>query len=472
MTTAAAIDVQCAPSASRATRQPKHTCAACYAQTRDVVTAICGASCPAIFCRDCFLRFLQIQVASHMTGIVRGVACPICIRPVSFRRLRALAPKATSIGDLQAAVVTAVSVCCPACHCTKSLLPNVTKSKSVEAHLDGTLHNAAELLATQLPASVQALAPVLLDRCSAYSRYEVSAQDLFGCVRRQIPLRLLLDQTLTVLVRMFGDVERQARLYLCWRQHSPFTATMCCKHDICFACKTSGHHEGEPCGALQVDAAMAQCPHCAVYLTKGDGCDSVQCFCGGSFSWATEARKFADEYVRSRINPRVFPKVLAFLRRRVQQRRFRATVLPSLLAATERRALRRLDTLLPVPRCLRSALLQAVYRRRYRTIVLDMPVHLLQWRIAMAAKRSEMIHWIGLAKLVSEARSSGRAPVRRTTTKKKPAPVPASVQRIVQRASSFVAKPVPVPLPVPPQVATCAYLPQTMNSRKRPFART
>ncbi|EQC36162.1 hypothetical protein SDRG_06277 [Saprolegnia diclina VS20] len=463
---AAALDTQSAQIASTPTRQPKQTCAACYARTRDVITAVCGASCPAIFCRDCFLRFLQIQVTSHMTGIVRGVECPICIRSVSFRRLRALAPKAASIHELQAAVTTAVSVRCPACHNTKSLLPNVTKSKSVEAHFDGILPNAAELLATHLPSAVQEIAPVLLDRCSAYSRYEVSAQELFAFVRRQVPQRLLLDPTLTVLVRMFDDVERQARLYLCWRQHSPFTATMCCKHDICFVCKTSGHHEGEPCRTLQADAAMAKCPHCAVHLTKGDGCDSIQCFCGGTFSWATEARKFADEYLRSRLNHRVFCNVLAYLRLRVQQRRFRVTVLPSLLETTERRALRRLDTLLPAPRCVRSVLLRAVYRKRYRSIVLDMPVHLLQWRIAIAAKRAEMIHWIGLTKLLSEART-GRASGRKPATKKKK-PVPASVQRIVDRAASYFAK----PLPVPPQVATCAYLPHSTNSRKRPLVDT
>jgi len=45
-----------------------------------------------------------------------------------------------------------------------------------------------------------------------------------------------------------------------------------------------------------------QCPTCSLSLVKGDGCDSVYCFCGTSFSWSVElantnhVKEFAENF--------------------------------------------------------------------------------------------------------------------------------------------------------------------------------
>lgn len=92
------------------------------------------------------------------------------------------------------------------------------------------------------------------------------------------------------IVALISSPERRANLHLRYLRDRPRIWTSCCDRDHCFRCKTKDYHSGKSCeeNTDLFDSSIVQCPSCNIFLTKGDGCNSVTCVCGKQFSWSIE----------------------------------------------------------------------------------------------------------------------------------------------------------------------------------------
>ncbi|EQC36144.1 hypothetical protein SDRG_06260 [Saprolegnia diclina VS20] len=350
------------------------TCAICLdAIQGPMLRKLCSETCMGMVCAACFQRYIEVHIASILHGVVSTLKCPICIVPMNlFRVLDSVGEDA--VGSIRDSVEASCEIRCPICDDTYVLLPDV-HSETIE-HL-ATIASEQQLVAL-FPSTLQPFVLPLVAYCS----YRLSAPAFFAVVQAQdaMPLDVLLS---ALLARIF-DPQRRACLFLAWRQKDPFTVTSCCHHPVCFLCKTAGHHKGISCrknAAKTVD--MAQCPQCFLYLVKGDGCDSMLCFCGTSFNWLDEVDALRR---RTLLTPPIiasFRRVLTFLLGCVHRRRMRCLVLPQLTACVLATKVARIQHRLAQPATwpVRQKLLQYVYRRRYsRSVLGRLPALVNGWR--------------------------------------------------------------------------------------------
>lgn len=103
-----------------------------------------------------------------------------------------------------------------------------------------------------------------------------------------------LKEIMPELLEVTPDQERRSSLHLRYCILYPFVSSLCCKAAHCFKCKTKGVHEGKTCEENQaaLPTEIRGCPQCNTPLVKGDGCNSIRCVCGHSFTW-TAATKVA-----------------------------------------------------------------------------------------------------------------------------------------------------------------------------------
>jgi len=92
------------------------------------------------------------------------------------------------------------------------------------------------------------------------------------------------------ILQILEDPERRVNLHLCHLKYFPRIWTPCCNQNHCFRCRTKGFHTGVTCeqNIMTMDMSIVSCPACGVFLTKGDGCNSVVCVCGNKFKWNEE----------------------------------------------------------------------------------------------------------------------------------------------------------------------------------------
>jgi hypothetical protein len=93
-----------------------------------------------------------------------------------------------------------------------------------------------------------------------------------------------------LILQIIEDPERRANLHLRHLKIRPRMWTPCCTKEHCFRCRTKDFHTGKTCeqNTKALDSTIVPCPSCGLYLTKGDGCNSVTCVCGKKFSWNEE----------------------------------------------------------------------------------------------------------------------------------------------------------------------------------------
>ncbi|KDO23117.1 hypothetical protein SPRG_11961 [Saprolegnia parasitica CBS 223.65] len=350
------------------------TCAICLdAIQGPMLRKLCSETCPGMLCAACFQRYTEVHIASILHGVVSTLKCPICVVPMNLLRvLDSVGPDA--VASIRDAVEASCEIRCPICDDTYVLLPDV-HDETIE-HL-ATVASEQQLVAL-FPSTLQPFVLPLLAYCS----YRLSAPAFFALVQAQDALSL--DVLLPALLARIFDPQRRACLFLAWRQKDPFSVTSCCHHPVCFLCKTAGHHKGVSCrenAATIVD--MAQCPHCFLYLVKGDGCDSILCFCGTSSNWLDEVDALRRRMLLTPSTIASFSRVLAFLRRCVHRRRMVDVVLPQMTARVLAAKVARIQLRLAQPATwpARQTLLQYVYRRRYsRSVLGRLPALVHGWR--------------------------------------------------------------------------------------------
>ncbi|RHY19376.1 hypothetical protein DYB32_010234 [Aphanomyces invadans] len=181
-----------------------------------------------------------------------------------------------SVDAFCAKVERSCEVRCPGCDTNRSQLPKSAR-------------NVPKL---KLLPSQAVHIPRLRDLCFEFCLHRVAAADVVVFAQSTFGADIGLSIVETMLP-LFHDPERRASMYLRLRRQNPFIYTMCCKAPVCFFCHVAGHHNGIACGGVSPDLldSIVECEDCGLQLVKGDGCDSVQCYCGVNFQWSVEVLK-------------------------------------------------------------------------------------------------------------------------------------------------------------------------------------
>lgn len=308
-----------------ACREPSATqCSICLEHFDDVILAPCGMnSCTAGFCRVCLSEH-----ARHSLGELRYavpvVRCPACrnripakiweplhgavdvgqIDSTAMADEKSAPANITDTGTSEPSVYERIEtagkallkVRCPGCHTTRDLFQ----------YRPFNLSNAAAGDPFKLAEAWKG--EEALRGVSGEQRLRVAqAAELF---RRGGPAEALLDALFSedikkpgeiaeepskdvlsrykFMLRLITDLERAIALQLGFYRRFPLIRTPCCNAKMCFKCKVTGHHPGQSCEERQrAECAIeAQfCPGCGVPTVKGDGCNSIICVCGASWSW-------------------------------------------------------------------------------------------------------------------------------------------------------------------------------------------
>lgn len=125
---------------------------------------------------------------------------------------------------------------------------------------------------------------------------ECTVQDLYDKISSQYFTDIQSNEDkdawtiIKYILQIIEDPERQASLHLRHLKLRPRIWTPCCNKEHCFRCRTKDFHTGKSCeqNTKSLDSTIVPCPACGLYLTKGDGCNSVTCVCGKKFSWSEE----------------------------------------------------------------------------------------------------------------------------------------------------------------------------------------
>lgn len=106
------------------------------------------------------------------------------------------------------------------------------------------------------------------------------------------------------ILSFIKNPERRVNLYLRYLRDYPKVKTNCCSAEHCFNCKTYGYHDGKTCEEINEKFCndILNCPCCGIALVKSEGCDTITCICGMTFSWEWEMvsgvkyRRFLKKY--------------------------------------------------------------------------------------------------------------------------------------------------------------------------------
>ena len=302
-------------------------------------------------CNSCLQSYVQAHSTAAISGLLTKLECPICIKPLPLPRWKELVGD-SALQSLETKIAAACSTLCPQCHNFSVLLPPM--------HEKNDVNNATCLWSEAGLTKVQPL-------CTEYNQHLCSAADvyesvvaLYGTDQR--------DEMLTRLLPLLLDTERRATLFLHWRRQQPFVYTRCCNRAVCFGCQTKGHHEDAPCKSVAPMANdLVDCPECHVQLVKGDGCDSITCFCGASFNWVDRLRAYR---LATLLPPRkhIFKRVLFLLRARLQKRQYTIFVVSQIPSFVLQQKLLFItyNFFCPSWHRFRHSLLTLVHRRRTR----------------------------------------------------------------------------------------------------------
>ncbi|OQS01083.1 urease accessory protein [Achlya hypogyna] len=354
------------------------TCSACLEAISEscAIRQICGDDCPAALCKPCFLRYLDIKAKDALLGVVTSVHCPTCMKPASFFRLDALAPKNSALRKLRDASLKACTVRCASCDKVNCLLPP-PGIETIERHGPAGAWTA---FLSSIPEASETNKSAFIRECVAYCCHERSPQQLLAAV--EAILKATVATVLPALLPAIYDVERRARLFLSWRRREPFATTRCCERSVCFVCQTDGHHAGVPCqDQLALVADVAQCPQCHLVLVKVDGCNAMVCYCGKNFDWAKEVTTYQHRAAFD-VHRHIWSRICFFLRARASRTRHSTFIVSQIPSAVLQLKLVRISQFLATVSPLKSYLRRGIAFRRYdKCVVQCVPSIVTAWHL-------------------------------------------------------------------------------------------
>jgi len=99
-----------------------------------------------------------------------------------------------------------------------------------------------------------------------------------------------LDQLMgpSGLPTLIVDMERRCALQLAWLRKFPKIELPCCRVEVCFKCKVTGHHPEVTCAERQASELSIEaqyCVECGVPTVRSEGCNHIVCVCGAHWTW-------------------------------------------------------------------------------------------------------------------------------------------------------------------------------------------
>ncbi|KAF4315215.1 hypothetical protein G195_011265, partial [Phytophthora kernoviae 00238/432] len=165
----------------------------------------------------------------------------------------------------------------PCCHkANYTMLPERSSDSDVDDNEDAKM---------ELPLNQVEALPELRQRAVEYCYHRQDSADFYRFMTETFKENL--DKVIWSLLPKIVDEERRATLLLRHLMKNPDTMTLCCRMQVCFKCKATDHHNGD-CGDFIQANNVVECRGCGVTVVMVDGCDSLRCLCGYSFSWSSE----------------------------------------------------------------------------------------------------------------------------------------------------------------------------------------
>mmetsp|Transcript_49438 Transcript_49438/g.63417 ORF Transcript_49438/g.63417 Transcript_49438/m.63417 type:complete len:458 (-) Transcript_49438:62-1435(-) len=277
-------------------------CQICFDNLEKNTSNFCGEECDSVACQSCLATYFTLKVTDGYDGACPPMICPFHMdKLVPFQKWSLYVPSDISAKYVQRAK-NIISIRCIQCDQRVSMLyvsddkPKEESTMKPESLMEfdrnvlaPMIKNFATLQSIQKN-RVLFMTGLLSASCFLDLTNEALVEGLTGG-KGGLPC----PQMVAILHSLGGDPEREVALYLAYLRLFPFIETPCCKHGHCFRCQTSNFHEGYSCEEYQASNTtidnVLPCPHCGLQLTKGDGCNQIDCLCGQSFSWDLEIRK-------------------------------------------------------------------------------------------------------------------------------------------------------------------------------------
>ncbi|EQC36163.1 hypothetical protein SDRG_06278 [Saprolegnia diclina VS20] len=354
--------------------EPEHeptTCAICL---DDVATirAVCGdeTSCAGAVCVACLRAYVASKLASAIAGVLTKLHCPLCVRPVNMHLFRLGCSDDATRGllyDLNERVKTACFIRCPDCDSTTCLLPET--ETLYETHIASP--------ESEIPTDL-----VLAGDVMAYVQHKLAVQELYA---RACATNTAVD----TILRGIGDSERAGLLFTHWMHRACSMTTPCCEREVCFICQKD-YDDDHDCDISEYEFDdMAQCPACKIFLVKGDGCASILCFCGESFSWPEQV-EWTQLHLRAQalLATKSAKRALAtYAKQCVYRRRFRTTVVPAIGPFVLAQRLAAISSTMGSSPTWMKTLGSGIVRWRRRRYLARLPDYVMTWRHDLARRR-------------------------------------------------------------------------------------
>jgi hypothetical protein len=253
--------------------------------------------------KECLIQSIDMQISQCFPGRCPNIVCPCGSgshsdkksRILKFRSWSALMPP-TAVAKYVDTAKTLTAFLCGGCHNSRSLnvdhnaeIADKARRGLIDLLRKGTTSGTAPL------AEEEIIAPLMRD-LDAYSTGTLPVQELYTLLTTSYFPQLQTGEDrdaweiVKLVLQCLDDPERRASLQIKHLTQRPRFWTPCCSREHCFRCKTKDFHEGKTCEQNMggMDATIINCPKCFVALMKGDGCNSVECFCGFKFNWSEE----------------------------------------------------------------------------------------------------------------------------------------------------------------------------------------
>lgn len=264
-------------------------CVVCFEDhpTSNLIT--CGRpGLEALVCSTCVTAHIKTTLDSGYDGRIPRVRDPVDASLVlPFSVSKSLLDE-NSLNIIQRRSAAVLSLQCGSCHTRRDLMIDAVPEFDSSAALEGGLG----LVNCDFESFFAAREDFLRGALSENEFYRIIRKLFQNGIRvgdRDGPCKVM-----KVILQSIQDPERRASLHMIYLKEFPDVHTKCCKKRHCFRCHIKDYHPGKTCEQYQASVAtvidVVPCPTCGLQLTKGDGCNSVNCVCGRNFDWATELR--------------------------------------------------------------------------------------------------------------------------------------------------------------------------------------
>jgi hypothetical protein len=240
-------------------------------------------------------------ISSSYNGTCPTVYCP-CLhqnkekKPLKYKDWSQVVELISFANQFENLAKGLVSFRCGKCHEQSSIFVDYSKTKKSEAifkaHFD-------EQTYCKITKSLR-----------QYVRGEIQVDEIYMSVTEKLRVlerrnsNVKVDDTFREFLLLIKNPERRINLHLRYLRDNPKVKSNCCKANHCFNCKIYGFHEGKKCEEVEENFCndVLKCPGCGISLVKGEGCDTITCVCGRTFSWEWEKvegvkyRRFLAQY--------------------------------------------------------------------------------------------------------------------------------------------------------------------------------